>query len=260
MTRIIADTHVHLYPVYDRSAALAALDGNLGRHGAGVRAAFLADRRDSRVFAAMRSGSFAVPGGGYEIRPLAEEGAVVACRDGEPRVYLFAGRQIVTAERIEVLALTVDLDLEDGLPAARVVDTILEAGGVPVLGWSPGKWWFARGALVAGLLRGRRPGEILLGDTALRPAGTREPRLMREARSRGFAVAAGTDALPLPGEERLLGSYVTVLEGEFDAGRPQEAVRRLLRGPGPALGTSGERGSWGSAARRWVRNARAAHA
>lgn len=260
MTRILADTHVHLYPGYDRAAALGALDENLGRHGDGVRVAILADRWDSRVFAAMRAGTFSIPGAGYEIRPLPGEGAVVVLKGGEPRFVLCAGRQIVTAERVEVLALTVDLDLADGLPASRVVDTVVDAGGVPVIGWSPGKWWFARGALVRELLRRRQPGEILLGDTALRPAGSREPRLMREARSRGFAVAAGTDALPVPGEERLLGSYVSVLEGDFDAARPLDALRKLLCRPGALVGTSGRRGSWGSSARRWLRNARAARA
>ncbi|HEY5998242.1 MAG TPA: hypothetical protein VI078_02955 [bacterium] len=258
MTRLIADTHLHLYPCYDFAAAISALATNLPRHGEGVRAGFFAERRDCHAFAAIREGSLALAPGPRSFRPLAEPGAVVLLESGVPAVYLFAGRQIVTSERIEVLALTVDLDIVEGLPAATVVDAVLEAGGVPVLGWSPGKWWFARGALIRSLLDGRRRGDILLGDTALRPAGAPEPSLMREARRRGIPVVAGTDPLPFAGEERLLGTYATVMEGPFDADRPLESARRLLRAGGPA--PAGIRSSWPAAARRWLRNARGGRA
>jgi hypothetical protein len=257
MTRLIADTHVHLYPCYDFPAALATLADNLAAHGDGVRAAFLAERRDCRAFAAIREGSLALAPGPRELRPLRDDGAVALTSGDAPPVYLFAGRQIVTAERIEVLALTVDLALRDGLPAADVVAAVLEAGGVPVLGWSPGKWSFARGALVRALLRRRSPGEILVGDTALRPASAPEPRAMREARRLGIGVVAGSDPLPFPGEERYLGTYVTVLEGAFDAEHPVGSARRLLRAVPAAADSSGTRVSWGTAARRWWRNARA---
>jgi hypothetical protein len=219
-----------------------------------VRAGFLAERGDHRIFAALRAGSLH-PGGGVAVRRLPEAEALLLESDGR-QVYLFAGRQIVTAERIEVLALGADLDLADGLPAERVIAAILAANGVPVIGWSPGKWWGARGRLVGELLRRSQPGDLLLGDTALRPRCGFEPRLMREARRRGLAVIAGTDALPLPGEERILGTYATVFEGTFDAERPLHSARHLLRSPGAYAGTCGTRGTWASSASRWLRHAR----
>jgi hypothetical protein len=71
-------------------------------------------------------------------------------------------------------------------------------------------------------------------------------------------VIAGTDPLPFPGEERLLGSYASVFEGTIDPERPVESARRLLRTASAGAATAGRRSSWPNAARRWLRNARAA--
>ena len=254
MTRVVADTHVHLYPCYDLGAALAFLCANLVRHGEGVRAGFLTERGDQRIFAALRDGSL-LPGAGVSVQRLPEAGTLLLESEGR-QVYLFGGRQIVTAERIEVLALGADIDLADGLTAERVIAAVQAADGVPVIGWSPGKWWRSRGRLVGELLRRSRPGDLLLGDTALRPRTGLEPPLMREARRRGLGVIAGTDPLPLPGEERLLGTYAAVFEGAFDQKQPLQSALRLLRSPSAHAGNCGTRGTWAASARRWLRHAR----
>ena len=223
-----ADTHVHIYPAYDAGAALAALMRNLDRT-AGPDAAklgLLTERRGCHWFAS------ACAGGDVAGCTMTESGPgwLGLRSDGGGRLYLFPGRQIVTAERLEVLALTIDVpgDME-GRPAREVVAGVLEAGGVPVLSWSPGKWLGARGALVRSLVDTFRPGELLLGDTPLRPRGWGEPILMRRALRRGLGVVAGTDPLPLVGEERRLGSYATVWADGFDPASPVSSIRAMLR-------------------------------
>jgi hypothetical protein len=254
--RVVADTHVHLYPCYDLGSALSSLAGNLARIPAGAHAAFLAERRDCRAFAALREGTGLPPRPGVAVGALPEPGSLLLTGgDGVP-VYLFAGRQLVTAERIEVLALLLTDAPPEGLDAGRTIEAILAAGGVPVLGWSPGKWWGGRGRCARGLLE-RFGDSLLLGDTALRPSAAPEPPLMREARRHGSGVIAGTDPLPFPGEERLLGSYASVFEGTIDPQRPVESARRLLRLAAARATTAGSRSSWPAAARRWLRNARA---
>jgi hypothetical protein len=128
---------------------------------------------------------------------------------------------------------------------------------VPVLAWAPGKWFFKRGDAVVRLLGRYAAGKLLLGDTTLRPTIWAEPRLMRLARSRGFGILAGSDPLPVPGEELMLGRYATVLEGDIDPTRPLEGVRKILGaagGIGPSVGT---RGGIGETLRRLRGNARA---
>lgn len=232
MSTLVADGHVHLYPFYDLSRAVAALESNLGRHGvAGTRAGFLAERHDCHLFRDLVQRRVGVPG--LECRP-AGDGALAFGDGADPRLLLFAGRQVVTAERLEVLVLTGDLAIGDGLPAADVIRRARDAGAVPVLAWAPGKWFFGRGDVVRRLLDDFAPGELLLGDTTLRPTLWPEPRAMRAGRRRGFGVLAGSDPLPVPGEEAVLGRYATVLEGEFDAADPVPGVRRMLAASGGA--------------------------
>lgn len=256
MSTLVADGHVHLYPFYDLPRALASLEGNLRRHGIpGTPAGFLAERSDCHLFEDLREGRLRLTG--VPLRPTGDEGSLVLAGEGGPRLFLFAGRQIVTAERLEVLALTVDLPLEDGLPAAKVVERTLDAGGVPVLAWAPGKWLFARGAVVSELLLRFSPGELLLGDTTLRPSLWGVPRLMRDGRRRGFGVFAGSDPLPFPGEERMLGRYATVLEGQIDSGSPVDGVRRALASSGGLGVHVGSRGGVVATLRRLWGNAMA---
>jgi hypothetical protein len=39
---------------------------------------------------------------------------------------------------------------------------------------------------------------------------------MRKAKQKGFKVIAGSDPLPIPGEEQLAGSYAIVADVDFD--------------------------------------------
>ena len=255
MTRLVADGHVHLYPFYDLPRAVAALKTNLRSHGVdGTPAGFLAERHDCHLFRDLREGSLRLPG--VDFYP-AGEGCLVLRGAAEPRLLLFAGRQIVTAERLEILLLTVDLPLADGLPIVQVVERAIAAGGVPVLAWAPGKWLFKRGEVVAGLLRRFAAGELLLGDTTLRPTLWGEPRLMRSARRRGFGILAGSDPLPFPGEEVILGRYATVMDGDFDVDHPLAGVRRMLSSSGGLGATVGSRGGVVETLRRLRGNARA---
>ena len=226
---IIADTHVHLYPCYDGAAALRTLSANLGRHGgdAAVRLACLAERSDCDVIAQWADGSAPAPPGWTLTAP--EAGALRAEGPAGAVVYLVAGRQIVTAERIEVLGLAMPDRVEDGRPAADTVAAVQAAGGVPVLAWAPGKWFFARGRVVRRTIARHAPGSLLLGDTTLRPTVWPEPALMRAARKRGYGIVAGSDPLPFAGEEVRLGVYASVIDAPFDAERPLAAAREALR-------------------------------
>jgi hypothetical protein len=243
---VIADTHVHLYPVYDTAAALHTLRRRLAALAPdAVPVGFLTASAGHDAFAALTENA------GLAARVNAEpagSGTVLRSLSLDPLpstrspLVLLPGRQVVTGERIEILALTLEGPVADGRPAEATVAEILERGGVPVVSWAPGKWFFRRGRVVRALFERFRPGELLLGDTSLRPVGWGEPRLMRSARARGFGVVAGSDPLPGAGEERRLGSYATRLEGAWDAACPVASARRLLRACGPRACAAGRRG------------------
>jgi hypothetical protein len=250
--RLIADTHLHLYPGYDTQKALRHLVDNLGElSGDAIKIGFLAERRDCNFFAQIATGADL---GGFKVQPTSEPDAVSICLDGKPVFYLIAGRQVVTAERIELLSLASRLNIAEGLPADETVRSILNAKGIPVLSWAPGKWFFERGSVVRRLITRFKSVEILFGDTSLRPTLWATPWLMHEAGRRGFKILAGSDPLPFAGDEKYMGTYATIMEGEFDAAKPATSVRNLMLSPGFSPLLTGLRCGPIETARRLLKN------
>jgi hypothetical protein len=250
--RLIADTHMHFYPCYD-AAAMRHLADNLGElSGNAVKIGFLAERRDCNFLAQIAAGGADL--GVFKAQPSSEPDAVSIHRDGKLVLYLIAGRQVVTAERIEVLSLASRLNIAEGLPADETVRSILNAKGVPVLSWAPGKWFFERGNVVRRLINRFKPGEVLIGDTSLRPMLWATPWLMHEAGKRGLKILAGSDPLPFAGEEKYMGTYATIMEGEFNADKPATSMRNLMLSPDFAPVLTGLRCGPIEVARRLLKN------
>lgn len=256
---IIADTHVHLYPRLHAGNVLVHLAKNLGRLAAAAgqpdasRVACLTERQGQHVLRELTEGTFTFSSNAITLRPGAGPGALTV-ETGDGTVHLIGGRQFVGAERVEILGLAVELDLADGAPAATYIDRILAAGGVPVLSWAPGKWLFKREGVIRDLIA-RYGMRVLLGDTTLRPLGWGEPLLMRAARRQGTNVIAGSDPLPIANDDRLAGTYASLLAADFDPAASVGSVRAALRAPAPRH--VGCRGNLITVARRIRANAEA---
>jgi hypothetical protein len=258
---LLADTHVHLYDCYDLDACFASAFANLVRldpraaAGAGpadtIKLLCLAERRGCRVFRQLRDRANGLRLSRHVIEDGPGPGVLVVRNQAGDRLHVAAGRQVATRERLEVLALTVDLEVTDG---GDILDTIgrIEAGGaLPVLPWAPGKWTGHRAKVVRSVLNSAPPDRLFVGDTSMRPHGWPTPRLMREAAERGFAVLAGTDPLPFKGQEAAIGRYGIVADGAFDSLTPADTLR-MLRRRGLAS-VAGRRDSAFSVAARLVR-------
>lgn len=255
---IVADTHVHVYPCYDVERAFKRLVGNLGgAAGKGDTAtAFLTESQGFHFFRDVRENRLHI--GGLKAEHTTEKEAVVLLDRDEPVLYLFAGRQIVTSERIEILALGILGDeIPDGGSAADVLKVVLNSGGIPAVSWAPGKWIGRRGRAVRQLIERFGPSGLLLGDTSLRPTMCREPGLMRRAQAKGLKVVAGSDPLPVPGEETYMGVYRSVLEAPFAPEKPVTSVRAALASPDVLVTKSGARCGPIEVLRRLRRHARA---
>lgn len=262
-TTLCFDGHVHLYPAHSLDTALDRLIGNLGRMAAAsapadapsCRIALLAEGRGWRFFPNLSEGRLRPQASSLVARRSPEDGALEFVLGGDILLYMLAGRQIVTAERIEILALAADIreDL-DGMPAPATAAAIRAAGGIPVVSWAPGKWFFGRGTVVRNLVDRSRPGEMLVGDTSLRPPAWPEPALMQRARNRGFAIIAGSDPLPFAGEEEIMGTYGFVCRAAFDASRPVTSVRNLLTAQPAMHRLAGRRSGAADVLRRLLKN------
>ena len=209
LVRLHLDAHAHIYPFHDvPRLLLAALDHMPRIAPTDLRVLCLAERFDCSFFQALSQDEIRLPGDRWRIAAWDPDGGVKIRHLPDHRdIWILAGRQIVSAERIEVCSLFSDNPIADGQPARDIIRTILDAGGLPALDWAPGKWLFQRGKLVRQLVSEFPPAQLALIDTSLRPLFWPAPRLFAAARRQGRALLSGSDPLPLTGEEETAGSY-----------------------------------------------------
>jgi hypothetical protein len=231
---LLVDGHVHFHPCFGVAEFLEAAASNFqaARREVGDSAAvgclLFTENSWRHAFRAFRDGLVERSAEGWSIQPTAEACSLIARGPTGGRLMLFAGRQIVTAERLEVLALCTIEQYPDGLPMAEAVSRALSTGAVTVLPWGFGKWTGGRGRVVEHMLTSPLADELYLGDNGGRPAAGPEPRLFRLARARGVPVLPGSDPLPLAPEVRKPGRVGFVLKGRVPAETPAAAIAALL--------------------------------
>ncbi len=216
---IRADCHVHIYPEFKLERLLLTSKSQ-------ECVFLLTERSDCNFFSRLQQ------------HPEVSETSEAAVKIG--RSYWIAGRQLVTAERLEVQALCTQVQIPDGLSFHECLRCVRQAGGVTVTSWAPGKWLGRRGKIIRQAIEEAKPGELLLADSTLRPQGFFEPPLLKLARQKGLGILAGSDPLPFAGQESLIGSYGVLLPG-FDSVNPLESVRKVLTTPYASFEKFGKR-------------------
>ncbi len=240
---ILVDTHVHIHGCFPLAAFLDAAHANFERAASamGGREGFIgilmltetvrADGFERLSVGADSGGQGVEPGlGAWRLGRTAESGSVTAACDGK-RLHIVAGRQIVTAEKLEVLALGFEGFVPDGKPIRQVIGEVRAAGAIPVIPWGFGKWWGGRGKLMSALLREHAALGFFLGDNSGRTPWLGRPLHFEHARRMGIPILPGTDPLPFPAEYGRAGGFGLALHEPIDPARPAYEVKRLLRSP-----------------------------
>jgi hypothetical protein len=260
---LLVDGHVHIYPFYFLSRVLKCGIANLFKVSQGLPAFsscenveksipvwLLAERFDCTFFQEVRRSPSRFSIDGYRFIPGDEDETILVEHEGQLVLYILAGRQIVTKENLEILSLISDFQIDDRRYSTDdVIHQVVESGGIADLNWAPGKWFFSRGSFVQRILNtGPRDG-LVVSDTPLRHTLWPMPRLLHNALKNGIRMIAGSDPLPWKGEETSIGTYGFCLAGAFDASRPAESVRSLLRKKGESV-IIGSRNSFATFCRR----------
>jgi hypothetical protein len=209
---MLVDFHVHCYGFYDLNLLLRSVERHVSR-AFGVESGddvllCLTERSGEFLFDSWSQSGW-VDAARSMACQIADDGLSVSMPLGAPggrRVHWLSGRQLVTAERIEVLALALRGTLAEGLPLADTVEAVNAAGAVAVLPWSPGKWSFERGRLIQKVLAAG--GTFALGSTAMHRWMWRDHALLEAYRTR-YPVLPGSDPLPLKGEESQVGRILS---------------------------------------------------
>lgn len=231
---ILIDAHVHLYDCFDRTAFFDAAVKNfrhaaqaLGLPGDTPGCLMLAETARDHAFESLIS-QRELDGGRWRFSPAGEGRSLVAALDGEDVLTVIAGRQVVTREGLEVLALCCNEQFTDGEVAEQTIEEVIEADGLAVLPCGVGKWSGARGKVIDGLLSGPFANKLMLGDNAGRLAMAGEPKQFAEARRRGIWILPGTDPLPFPGQASRVGRFGMVLDGGIDKTKPTASIKTRL--------------------------------
>jgi len=234
---ILVDGHVHIHPQFDDERVLDAAASNLEaaarrlpNRSQCVGVLLLAEMQGRDWFGRTRQRALdgEVRVGSWSVS-LAGDAETLMAQNGRRPLLIMSGRQIVTAERIEVLALLTCRRFDDGLPFAETLEAIHSAGALVVLPWGAGKWFGRRGRLVRRALTGHTPSRpILAGDNGGRPWCWPRPRIFTMAESAGTVVLPGTDPLPLRDQANRIGSFGLVCEGSLPPQSPAAALRDRL--------------------------------
>jgi len=228
------DGHVHLYFVYDLIKAVETGINNLKNYAKKynlivIPVWLLVERSDANFFDQIYQSPASYENGKLKFNKGNDDLTIIVEKDKEPILYIFTGRQLVTKEGLEVLSLISNLNIADYQQSIDdVIQAVKDSGGIAALNWAPGKWFFNRGKVIARQIREKSPGDFFIGETTLRHTLWSEPKLIKQARKKGFRIIAGSDPLPFRGEEMGIGSFGFLIEGKFDPDNPAQSLRALM--------------------------------
>lgn len=232
---IIADAHVHFHDCFNLSTFLSSALKNFSRDGSQTvdrtSALFLTESAGKNVFQALADAAQdPCSADGWTWQRTQEECSLYAYNSQRQGVFLLAGRQIVTQENLEILALITNRRFEDGCSLESTVQKIWAAGSIPVIPWGVGKWMGQRGALLTEFLA-TSPFPVFLGDNSGRPVFWRKPPHFKQAQAKGWQILPGTDPLPLASEASRPGSFGFTVSGTLSPEKPGEQMKQILLNP-----------------------------
>lgn len=230
----LVDAHVHRQPGIGWAGFL---DGatrrfdevatGLGLAGATIRFLLMTEAKHQTAFAEISGPGDPLAATDWTV-DRRYDGALLLRRSDGTELVLVAGRQIETAEKLEVLALFTTETVADGLPLGESVRRVAATGAIPVLPWGFGKWWFGRGRILRSFLDSGSGERLFLGDNQGRPRSFPRSSIFRLATSKGIVTLPGSDPLPLEGQTDRAGSYGFVLDAEIDPASPADSLRAAI--------------------------------
>jgi len=243
---LIIDGHVHIHDCFDiprffDSAFSNCLKvaRNVGYERSHIPVLLLTEGCRQRFFhriqEAMKKGNNRIADeqtGSYRVFATEEDESLRIQKGDGTFLFLIAGQQIVTEERLEVLALSTVSKIQDELPLGKTIAAVEKEGALPVIPWGFGKWSGRRKRVLMKYFASRQEGVFFLGDNGGRPNFLRFPDFHRKAPGVSLIELPGSDALPFPSELKKVGSFGFTLHEELDLRRPGEALKRNLMKPG----------------------------
>ena len=229
---VVIDTHVHLHHVFPVDVFFdhARINFNVaaGQHGGDGRTDILCLTDMQGVNSVRNLCEHLIKAGAWNFK-FTEDGHSIAARHDDGYViFLLPGRQIISTENLELLALDASIDLPDRTyPIDELISRVIAAGGVPVAPWGFGKWSGARGKVMSEMVH--RRSDFFVAHNGNRWWWAPEHRIFSRARRRGVSILSGSDPLPFASAAGRAGSSGIIGELTSPASSPRDAFRRLIK-------------------------------
>jgi hypothetical protein len=232
---ILIDSHVHIYDCYNiKRFFYSALTNfthsstNLGCDKF-IGILFLTETRNDNYFQALKKKQF-----DFELKELnlkkieTNELNSVAYQSNNNYLIIISGKQIITSENLEVLALGTTDNLNYGGSLKDSIEKINSIGALPVLPWGVGKWLGRREKIIKDFLENKADMKYFLGDNGGRPIFWSTPGMFEVAEGKGIAVLRGSDPLPLSFQEEKVGKFGFYTEAILDLDYPAKDISSIL--------------------------------
>ncbi len=227
---ILVDAHVHVHPVANVAGLFDAAARNFSTAAKQLHAArwqgvlLLTEMAQMDWFQSVADKPVPEQCGDWLLSRIPGEAVCLRATSSDASLIVVAGRQIVTTEGIEVLALGTTTRIADRQSLDATLEAVRKVQAIAVLPWGVGKWLGRRGELVASALRNAASQQLFAGDNSGRPYFWPRPKVFELAESQGRPVLPGTDPLPLPDAEQRVGATGFWLDGQL----PEDAPWRVL--------------------------------
>ncbi len=240
---IIIDAHVHIHDCFNLTNFLNSAYQNckaevcrLGKDGQFMGVLFLTETARDHWFQRLASynDKMEVSSGSpcaWRFHRTNESNSLLAQSASGGELVLIAGRQIVTKENLEVLALATDSIFKEGIPIENAIEIIRDRGAIPVIPWGFGKWWGKRGKVLSEVLRSHEGTHFFLGDTSYRPEFLPYPTHFKQAKKLGMKILSGSDPLPFASEFWRPCSIGFSVNGLVEKDSPATDLKRILIDP-----------------------------
>ncbi len=248
---IFLDAHVHVYPQVPIEELLCAALENFNRaaNGEGVTeprdyALCFTESAGMDVFSCLQkhaespdksSPPFPLSKGGtWTFQTTPSPQCLKAADNTNQVIYIFAGRQLISSENLELLSLFADVSIQDKTYSLEeLAQKVWASGGTPVLPWGVGKWLGKRKNIVERFIKRKREFPVLLADNGNRPGFWPRPKELRTASESLIPIASGSDPLTLPNHHLRAGSYGGwINQRRLDADNPLNDLKSILVQPG----------------------------
>lgn len=165
----------------------------------------------------------------WTLEETKERCSLRVCHPDFPDIVLFIvrGRQVITKERLELLALFTMENIPDDMPLEDCVQQIYKSGGLPVCAWGAGKWLGKRGELLSDFLQSPAGKQLYMGDSGGRPICWPASKLLH-LKPFSDRVVSGTDPLALVGEEKRVGSFGGYVAATVSQTMPAASLKDFL--------------------------------